>query len=170
MDTFLCNQIEERFSEKICHTGCYLEAFFKRWVWDLLEKQRQLKTLGVCPESNVTDNILWETADKGLTPSDLLRIANTLHESLHPCHRKLLRIMLILPTHTADVERGFSAMGRVKTKLRSRLEQPNLDRLLRVSIEGPPLPEFPFHRAVEKWLQVPKFRKFDQEMFKKIYS
>ena len=40
---------------------------------------------------------------------------------MFPNHAKLAAIGLIVPMSTADCERGFSALGRIKTDLRNRL-------------------------------------------------
>ena len=48
----------------------------------------------------------------------------------------LVEIILILPLATATVERGFSAMKRVKNDWRSCLETDILNVLLRITIEG----------------------------------
>ena len=46
---------------------------------------------------------------------------------------KLLYLMNIIP---ASVERSFSYMNLIKTPLRSRLTQRNLEALMRISMEG----------------------------------
>ena len=45
-------------------------------------------------------------------------------------------LQLVLPVTTATVERSFSDMKLVKTRLRSRLGENTLDQLMRVGIEG----------------------------------
>ena len=44
-----------------------------------------------------------------------------------------------LPVGTATVERSFSQMKLIKTRLRSRLSDSNLEHLMKISIEDPPL-------------------------------
>ena len=46
---------------------------------------------------------------------------------------------MALPVGTATVERSFSQMKLIKTRLRSRLSDSNLEHLMKISIEGPPL-------------------------------
>ena len=53
----------------------------------------------------------------------------------------LINIMMTLPVGTATVERSFSQMKMIKTRLRNRLSDENLARLMRIAIEGPE-PEF----------------------------
>ena len=50
---------------------------------------------------------------------------------------KLASIAVVLPVTTATVERTFSDMKMVKTRLRSRLGEDTLDYALRICIEGP---------------------------------
>ena len=49
----------------------------------------------------------------------------------------LAKIVSILPVATATVERSFSNMKLLKTRLRSQLGDDTLDQALRVCIEGP---------------------------------
>ncbi len=53
-------------------------------------------------------------------------------------------ILLSLPVGTASVERSFSQMKLIKTRLRSRLNDSNLARLMRIAIEGPQLEDVNF--------------------------
>ena len=52
---------------------------------------------------------------------------------------KLLNILLVLPVGTASVECSFSQMKLVKTRLRSRIDDRSLARLMRIATEGPEL-------------------------------
>ena len=61
----------------------------------------------------------------------------------------LISIILILPVSSTPCERGFSSANRIKTKLRNRLLVESMDVLLRISIEGPPLQQFDFSRALD---------------------
>lgn len=58
----------------------------------------------------------------------------------------LIDIMLALPVGTATAERSFSQMKLIKTRLRNRISDTNLPRLMRITIEGPEkLSEVNFH-------------------------
>ena len=48
----------------------------------------------------------------------------------------LVEIIIILPLATATVERGFSAMKRVKNDWRSCLDTDILNMLLRITVNG----------------------------------
>ena len=72
-------------------------------------------------------------------------------KTLYPALSKLFSIALVLPVSTADCERGFSTMKRIKTVPRNRLSTATLDHLISISAEGPALDEFDFDQAVVKW-------------------
>ena len=76
------------------------------------------------------------------------------YSSLYPTLSKLAGITLTLPVSTAHVERGFSTtscMKRIKTDLRNRLKTETLDKLIRLSSEGPSLKIFDYEAAVDLW-------------------
>ena len=52
---------------------------------------------------------------------------------------KVIQILLTLPVGTATVERSFSQMKMIKTRVRSRFADCSLSRLMRIAIEGPEL-------------------------------
>ena len=49
----------------------------------------------------------------------------------------LARLAVVLPVTTATVERSFSDMKLIKTRLRSRLGEVTLNQTMQSSIEGP---------------------------------
>ena len=49
----------------------------------------------------------------------------------------LARLAVVLPVTPATVERSFSDMKLIKTRLRSRLGEETLNHTMRISIEGP---------------------------------
>ncbi|KAL5494009.1 hypothetical protein EMCRGX_G015277 [Ephydatia muelleri] len=72
------------------------------------------------------------------------------NEKLNPVYPQLsclANLALVIPINTADCERAFSTMKRVKTRIRNRLKSVTLDALLRISIQGPSLDEFDFESA-----------------------
>ena len=62
---------------------------------------------------------------------------------------KLMDILLALPIGTATVERSFSQMKMIKTRLRNRLSDVNLARLMRIAIEGPELSTIDFKEILD---------------------
>ena len=57
-------------------------------------------------------------------------VADRTISHLYPQLRKLATIALVLPMSTAECERAFSTMKRIKTALRNRLTTLNLDHLM----------------------------------------
>lgn len=69
---------------------------------------------------------------------------------------KLACLALTSPVNTAGCERGFSVQNQTLTSLRNRLSPETQDLLLRVQINGPPLVDFDFNRALKTWKQSSK--------------
>ena len=70
---------------------------------------------------------------------------------LFPLLSCLLVRGLLLSIATADCERAFSAMNRIKTSPRNRLKTITLEQLMFISIEGPSLEDFDFVQAANHW-------------------
>ena len=63
---------------------------------------------------------------------------------------KLINIMLTLPVGTAtDVERSFSQIRMIETRLRNRLNDTNLKRLMQIAIEGPEMKLVDFDEVLD---------------------
>lgn len=75
-------------------------------------------------------------------------------KDMYPAAGEAAERFLLAPVSTVDCERGFSKQNLIKTCLRSRLSIKSLDRLLRISLEGPETGQFPFDRAFKKWASV----------------
>ena len=75
--------------------------------------------------------------------------ASGAYTGLFPEMFKLLNIILVLPVGTASVERSFSQMKQIKTRLRNRLNDANLSRLMRIAIEDPELSAVNFKEVLE---------------------
>ena len=84
-----------------------------------------------------------ERKEESVSPSmqEILDEMNKSHTygEIFPETWKLLNITMALPVGTATVECSFSQMKLIKTRLRSRLSDSNLEHLIKISIEGPPL-------------------------------
>ena len=65
----------------------------------------------------------------------------------------VIKIVLVAPLHTSEVERGFYLMNRVKQDWRARLSSPTLNELMRVRLLGPPCEDFEPMRAIRLWWQ-----------------
>ena len=73
-----------------------------------------------------TPQLLWELFAKDSTT-----------EALYPSMMFLFYMLLIFPVSAACVERLFSKMKLIKTRLRNQLSQVRLDQLLRIATETP---------------------------------
>ena len=60
-----------------------------------------------------------------------------------------MNIFLMLPTGTASVERSFSNLKMIKTRLCSRLSDCSVAQLMRISIEGPKIDAVEFEGILE---------------------
>ena len=75
--------------------------------------------------------------------------SNASYTDIFPELFKLLDILLALPVGTATVERSFSQMKLVKSRLRNRINDINLSRLMRIAIEGPELSSVDFSEVLD---------------------
>jgi hypothetical protein len=89
----------------------------------------------------------------------ILKILQNLQlAELFPNILALAKIALVMPVSTAAVERGFSTLKRIKTRLRSRLQDATLSDLMTIRIEGPKVSEFDPKKAIESWKEMRKRR------------
>ena len=90
---------------------------------------------------------------RNLSMADVLKMLTTDTTLLliYPNFVKLAQVCLTLPISTADCERAFSTMRRIKTRLRSEMNNTTLNHCMRISIEGPKLQDFDFDSAVCTW-------------------
>ena len=80
--------------------------------------------------SDNTNDDLQVVTSRLLTDSTL--------NSAFPNLATLASLHLVLPVITVTVERSFSDMRQMKTRLRSQLGENTLDQAMRVCIKGPP--------------------------------
>ena len=64
---------------------------------------------------------------------------------------KLIQLIYCIPFSSVECERGFSRQNQIKTKNRNSLTTDTLDRLMRISLEGPESSEFNYNRAYTIW-------------------
>ena len=69
-----------------------------------------------------------------------------LKDILHP-----VEILLVLPISAAGCERMVSAQNRIKSSLQASLKTPTLERLIRISAQGPSLDNFDPTPSVNNW-------------------
>ncbi|XP_053386200.1 uncharacterized protein LOC128550685 [Mercenaria mercenaria] len=84
------------------------------------------------------------------SPRDVANLAIR-KKDVYPSAAEAAERFLLAPVSTVDCERGFSKQNLIKTCLRSRMSAMCLDRLIRISVEGPEISQFPFDKAFKKW-------------------
>ncbi len=70
---------------------------------------------------------------------------------------KLMNLILALLVGTASVERSFSKMKLIKNRLRNRISDSTLPKLMRIAIEGPEQSEIDFSEIVEVFKKEPSY-------------
>ena len=63
--------------------------------------------------------------------------SNTMLKTMFPNLHKLASINLTLPVATASMERSFSQMKLIKTRLRNSLSESSISHLMKIGIESP---------------------------------
>ena len=63
----------------------------------------------------------------------------------------IIEMIMVLPLSTAVVERGFSAMSRIKSDWRANLHTATLRKLMLIAMEGVAASEFKADGAVRRW-------------------
>ena len=98
-----------------------------------------------------------ERKEESVSPSmqEILDEMNKTHmyRGIFPETWKLLNITMALPVGTATVERSFSQMKLIKTRLRSCLSDSTLEHLMKISIEGPPLTDVDLNAILDIFKQ-----------------
>ena len=77
-------------------------------------------------------------------------VKNSTLQVMFPNLARIAAIGLLLPMSTANCERGFSALQRIKTDLRNRLSNKIFNYLLSIS-KGPSPADFPYNEACDIW-------------------
>ena len=128
--------------ESVEDLATYGEAALERNDFDFAAVAGEWSALKACVTANnfrqLDPLILWQrmfTAFKDQFPNILM----------------LVEIILILPLATATVERGFSAMKRVKNDWRSCLDKDILNMLLRITVNGCSFDVYDPQRAIQHW-------------------
>ena len=102
----------------------------------------------------------WKTLKHYLTKKPQEDMASQLHElvtnetliSMLPHLNTLESICLTIPIGTASVERSFSQMKMIKTRLRNRLGEKSLSHLMKIAIASPEkLSESDLDNIVDIW-------------------
>ena len=98
----------------------------------------------------------WKESCSHLSSSKVWSVMMANYRERFPNLCRLMVVLLTLPVSNAVVERGFSAMRRIKTDWRCRLNEASLNYLMRTSIEGPDASKFDVGPAVRRFFSVPR--------------
>lgn len=121
-----------------------------------------IDSVSIVPEWNLAKVVIKRELYPRSNMQGLWKIMHEYHKDTFPNLLRLASIALVMPYQTADCERGFSAQNQTKNKLRNKLEEKTLLRLMMIKLEGPPLRSFDFDKAVNLWK-----RKKDRRVFAK---
>jgi len=134
LDTII-KELNNRFSSESLSMANAIDHFLKLNTIDsdpfihhyqtLLNIDSSLLKAEMIVAKNCLSKETWEL-------DELIKVANN---SVLPNLWKMLKVALILPVTTATCERSFSSMRRIKTWLRSSMEQHRFDSLALLSIE-----------------------------------
>lgn len=70
-----------------------------------------------------------------------------------PALLQVIRFVLLIPVDTAECERGFSLMNRLKTDVRNRMGMAQLNDIMFICLHGPKsVTDFNPDRAIKLWL------------------
>ena len=97
---------------------------------------------------------IYATRMRALKTTDLLErvLTNEGLKMRFPNLGLLFKLYLCIPSSSAVCERGFSAMKRIKSDWRTSLQPEMMDRLMAISVSGPPVDRYEAGRAVQMWL------------------
>ena len=69
----------------------------------------------------------------------------------YPLLYQILARLIVLPASSAELERTFSIMNRIKTPLCNRLNTKTLDCLIKIKMDGPDIGDWDPTAAARKW-------------------
>ncbi|XP_061192620.1 uncharacterized protein C17orf113-like [Saccostrea echinata] len=82
------------------------------------------------------------------------------YEDILPNLIKLVQCCTLLPVNSATCERGFSTQNRIKSRLRTNLNNNSVNDLMRISEDGPSIENFDFAKALKIWKDEKKRKLF----------
>lgn len=125
---------EDSVSTLLAHYGIERSA-------ETLDGEETVKEAMISPDISTE----WKTFRRYMSkqPKDNLQLqlkdlaSNEMMKTMFPNLSTLATICLCIPVATASVERSFSQMKLIKTRLRSRLCDTSLSHLMKITIESP---------------------------------
>ncbi|XP_056450414.1 uncharacterized protein LOC130385760 isoform X1 [Gadus chalcogrammus] len=157
----LVENMEERFPQTellaafgVLDPGCLPNSMTGDYGWEEMNQLSTFYSDGHSPIDREELRDEWISFRQHLgsyrqkTPKVMCQVlsANPTLACQYPNIASLYARMVVIPVHTADCERAFSTLKRVKTRLRSTMTNATLNHLLRISIEGPAI-----DKAVSRW-------------------
>ena len=107
----------------------------------------------------------WEIPSDTISPAEyaILRLNKQAAQYKHcfPLLAEMAQKIIVIPVSNAWPERGISKVKLIKTRLRNRLNEPIMNALLHISINGPPMSESKplIEKCVDAWNSSKKRRK-----------
>ena len=74
--------------------------------------------------------------------------------------KDIIKIHMTIPSSNAEVERGFSAMKRIKTLLRNRMGTNLMDKLMNISLNGEEIANWNPEESINYWIKKNDLRNF----------
>ncbi|XP_048462803.1 zinc finger protein 862 isoform X4 [Rhincodon typus] len=89
-----------------------------------------------------------------------------------PILNRITQLLLVLPTSTAACEKNRGAFYRIRNNNRSRLSLDQLNDLLTIAVNGPPIANFEAKRALDCWFEEKSGNRYSlsQEMINRVTS
>ncbi|CAH1983061.1 unnamed protein product [Acanthoscelides obtectus] len=107
----------------------------------------KLKTLKLLYDSQWSDceveaeymlwNSKWRNIQESEIPKKIMSVLDACDKSFYPAIKYLLQVLATLPVSTAELERSFSSLKRIKSYLRNSMNDQRLNGLALLSIHYP---------------------------------
>ena len=109
---------------------------FKQTMFEKHKSYREMINVKTVKSTNQDEIKHLRKQSQQYTPSMLYYNSDTVFQELYPNCYKLFYLLVIFPLEVACVERFFSKLKLVKTRLRNQLSQTTLEFLLRIATES----------------------------------
>ena len=101
---------------------------------------------------------LFGTLDLIRSYSNLMKRKIFVQEKRKQCEMfkqilQLVKIILVMPIHTAECERGFSLMGNIKNDLRARLKSETVTNLMAIKLSQYTIETYNPADAIFQWME-----------------
>eukprot|EP01083_Nonionella_stella_P245602 853467_1 len=83
--------------------------------------------------------------------AEILALFVATYRSRYPCMAQVIALILVLVPNSSYIERMFSQLKNIKTKLRNRLSDELLELLLKIRMAGPSERKFDFGKFCKEY-------------------